>query len=104
MPIAVRRTASLRSPVAVRRTASLRSPMGWHPVRRSLSDGISDALEYWVPAFAGTTAEFAATSQPPSRLQLQPAHEVALADRHTAVAQDVVGGGGVEEEVRQRER
>jgi hypothetical protein len=27
-----------------------------HPVRRSLRDLISDALEYWIPAFAGMTA------------------------------------------------
>src|SRR5687767_4900578 len=41
--------------IAVRRTASLRWPMGGHPVSQSASDSISDALEYWVPAFAGTT-------------------------------------------------
>src|SRR5215218_8124440 len=28
---------------------------GGHPVRRSTSDRFSAALEYWVPAFAGTT-------------------------------------------------
>jgi hypothetical protein len=28
-----------------------------HPVRRSMCDLATDALEYWVPAFAGTTTE-----------------------------------------------
>src|SRR5687768_14293845 len=30
---------------------------GGHPVSQSVGDSISDALGYWVPAFAGTTAE-----------------------------------------------
>ena len=37
-------------------------------------------------------------------LQLQPAQEVPLAQRHAVGAQDVVGGGGVEIEIGQRER
>src|SRR6266850_1508769 len=37
-------------------------------------------------------------------LHFQPADEVALAERHAVGAQDVVGGGGVEIEVGQRER
>eukprot|EP01041_Mallomonas_annulata_P019384 gene19383-38696_t len=40
----------------------------------------------------------------PSALQLQRAEEVALAERHAVGAQYVVGGRGVEVEVRQRER
>jgi hypothetical protein len=31
--------------------------MGGHPVRRSTSDLTVNALEYWIPAFAGMTAE-----------------------------------------------
>src|SRR5690348_14353034 len=41
---------------------------------------------------------------PSALLQVQPAHVVPLAERHTVGAQDVVGGGGVKIEVRQRER
>src|SRR5437868_6614619 len=43
--------------IAVQRTASLRSPMGGHPVLRSVTVLLSDALEYWIPAFAGMTSE-----------------------------------------------
>jgi len=32
--------------------------MGGHPVRRSICDKNAKALEYWIPAFAGMTAEY----------------------------------------------
>src|SRR5262249_20071967 len=48
----------------------------------------------WVPAFAGTSGTGARASRPPEK--------IALAKLHAAVAQDVVGRGGVEIEVRQR--
>src|SRR6187551_4043058 len=53
----------------------------------------------------GTAVRYTVQPHLPSALlHLQPAHEIALAQRHTIGAQDVVGGGGVEIEVRQRER
>src|SRR6266404_8901434 len=50
----------------------------------------------WVPAFAGTNGCWC-TSERDWR-----AHEIALAELDPALAQDVVGGGAVEIEIRQR--
>src|SRR5262249_41627538 len=58
-------------------------------------------LAIWVPAFAGTNG--ACVTRHKSALQRdRRAHEIALAELDPAVAQDVVGGGAVEIEVRQR--
>ena len=43
-------------------SASPRTGSSGHPVRRSAGGLITGALEYWIPAFAGTTAAFAVMS------------------------------------------
>src|SRR6266404_4098420 len=50
----------------------------------------------WVPAFAGTNGRWRRSKRD------WRAHEIALAELDPALAQDVVGGGAVEIEIRQR--
>src|SRR5262245_34265996 len=57
----------------------------------------------WVPAFAGTNGCCTDSTQQACALQRdRRAHEIALAELNPALAQDVVGGGAVEIEIRQR--
>ncbi len=43
--------------IGERSDAVLRTAMGGDPVFQSVRDSTSDAAEYWMPAFAGMTAE-----------------------------------------------
>src|ERR1700751_3797279 len=57
----------------------------------------------WPSAFAGTNGCCTDSTQPGRALQRDwRAHEIALAELDPALAQDVVGGGAVEIEIRQR--
>src|SRR5215468_9511899 len=61
--------------------------------------------DVWVPAFAGTNGcctNFGSTTRKRTSKRDRRAHEIALAELDAAMAQDVVGGGAVEIEVRQR--
>src|SRR5262249_6706833 len=71
--------------------------------RKRESRATCSRLVIWVPAFAGTNGCCTDSTQPGRALKRdRRAHEIALAELDPALAQDVVGGGAVEIEVRQR--